>query len=75
MRRLTARFRRSQGGAAAVEFALVCSVLFTLIIGIFNLGWALYCGSDVRHAIERGSRIYLTSPNATEPFQIDRMCP
>ena len=64
--RFCSRFRSSQEGAAAVEFALVCSVFFTLVIGIFNLGWALYCGADVRHGIERGSRIYLSNPSATD---------
>lgn len=65
MKRFLAKLRRANGGAAAVEFALVSSVFFTLVIGIFNLGWVLYCGADVRHAVERGSRIYLSNPNAT----------
>jgi Flp pilus assembly protein TadG len=60
------RLRRSRSGAAAVEFALICSLFFSIVLGIFNLGWALYCGADVRHAIERASRIYLATPNATD---------
>ena len=60
------RWRRDERGGTAVEFALISSVLVTLIMGIFNVGWAIYCGGDVRHGIERGSRIYITNPTATE---------
>ena len=65
-RGLATRFRRAESGAAAVEFSIIASLLFTLILGIFNTGWAIYCGSDVRHAIERGARIYIVKPAATD---------
>ncbi len=55
-----------EGGAAAVEFAVLSSVFISFILGIFWLGWGLYCGSDARHAIERASRIYLSNPQATD---------
>ena len=63
---LPRRLGRDTAGAAAVEFSLVCSILFTVIIGIFNLGWALFCGADVRHGIERASRLYLADPATTD---------
>jgi Flp pilus assembly protein TadG len=63
---LLSRLKASRSGAAAVEFALICSLFFSIVLGIFNLGWSLYCGADVRHGIERASRIYLTTPNATD---------
>ena len=52
-------------GGAAVEFALVLPVLATFVFGIWFMGWALFCGSEVRHAVELGSRIYITNPTAT----------
>ena len=55
-----------EGGAAAIEFAIVSSVFISLVLGIFWLGWGLYCGSDVRHGVERASRIYLSNPQATD---------
>jgi Flp pilus assembly protein TadG len=61
-----ATWSRDESGAAAVEFALISTVLITLIFGIFNTGWAIYCGADVRHAIERSARIYIAKPTATE---------
>ena len=63
---LIAALRDDQSGAAAVEFAFISSILFTFILGIFWLGWGIYCGADVRHAIERGSRIYLSNRTATD---------
>ena len=52
-------------GGAAVEFALVLPVLATFVFGIWFIGWALFCGSEVRHAVELGSRIYITNPAAS----------
>ena len=57
---------RDEGGAAAVEFAIVSALFITFVLGIFWLCWGLYCGADVRHGIERASRIYLTNPGATD---------
>ena len=63
-----ARLRRGfadRAGSAAVEFALVIPVAATFLFGIWYVGWAINCGSEVRHAVELGSRIYITNPNAT----------
>lgn len=68
MRRLLDPLRRwaaERAGAAALEFALVLPVLITFLMGIWYVGWALNCGSEVRHAVELGSRIYITNPNST----------
>ena len=54
-----------RSGATAVETAIVLPVAILFILGIFQLGWGFYCGYDVRHAIERGARIYLSTPTAT----------
>jgi Flp pilus assembly protein TadG len=53
-------------GAAAVEFALVLSPLLALLMGIFFVGWGLHCGGEVRHAVERASRLYVVDRDATE---------
>lgn len=49
-------------GATAVETALILPVLLTFVFGIFNLGWAMYCGAEVRHAVERSSRLLIKDP-------------
>jgi Flp pilus assembly protein TadG len=54
-----------RSGATALELALVFPALITLIMGIFYAGWAMYCGSEVRHAVELGSRVYIVNPSAT----------
>lgn len=53
-------------GAAAVELALVLPVFITFVFGILNLGWALYCGAEVRHAVERSSRLLIVDPTTSE---------
>lgn len=55
-----------ESGATAVEFALVGAAFITFVLGVFWTGWGLYCGADVRHAIERASRIYLSNPQTTD---------
>lgn len=57
--------RRGDGGAAALEFALLAPVLLALLFGVFELGWALHCGATVRYAIERSSRALITDPTTT----------
>lgn len=54
-----------RSGAAALELALVFPLLTMLIFGIWYLGWNIYCGGEVRHAVELGSRIYISNPSAT----------
>jgi Flp pilus assembly protein TadG len=52
-------------GAAAVELALVLPVFITFVFGILNLGWALYCGAEVRHAVERSTRLLIVDPTTS----------
>ena len=62
-----ARPRRGpEDGAAALELALVSPLFIACVFGIFNLGWALYCGAEVRHAIERSTRVIIADPATTE---------
>lgn len=59
-------FAADRSGATAMETAIVLPVAILFIIGILQLGFGIYCGDDVRHAIERGSRIYISNPTATD---------
>jgi Flp pilus assembly protein TadG len=52
-------------GAAAVEMALVFPLFMMFSFGAWCLGWGLYCGGEVRHAVELGSRVYISNPSAT----------
>ena len=54
-----------EGGAAALELAMVMPALVIFIFGIWYMGWSLNLGGEVRHAVELGSRIYITNPAAT----------
>lgn len=60
-----ARFRRDEGGASAAEFALVAPLLFTLLFGLFQFGWALHCASSVRYALEDSSRLIAVDDDVT----------
>jgi len=61
-----ARLRRPrrgwEEGGSAVEFALLSPVLIALVFGVFELGWALHCSSDVRHALEATGRTLELNP-------------
>lgn len=46
-----------QGGAAAVEFALVCLVFFTLLIGIMEMGRLLFYWNAAAEATRWGARL------------------
>ena len=63
-RRLAA-FGRDASGATAVETALVTPFLMMFLFGVFELGWAMQCGSSVREAVEHGSRALISNPDMT----------
>ena len=63
---MTRRFLTDRDGAAALETALVAPIFITLVLAIFNAGWALYCGGEVRHAVERSTRLLIADPDTPE---------
>lgn len=59
------RRRGWREGSTALETALVAPVFLTMVLGILMVGWGLYCGAEVRHAVERSSRMLIVNPEAT----------
>ena len=55
MRRLLKR-DRSDEGAAAVEFALIAVILFTLLLGIVQFGYLFFQWNEITHAAREGAR-------------------
>jgi Flp pilus assembly protein TadG len=57
-------------GAAAVEFALVSFLLFTLLLGIIGFGFVLFAQQSALHAAREGARLAAVGVNGTcKPFQ------
>ena len=56
------RRRGARHGGSAIEFALLSPVLIALVFGVFELGWALHCSSNVRHALEATGRTLELNP-------------
>lgn len=53
------RFFRAQGGAAAVEFALIVPVLAALLLGVFDLGQMTYDRTDLHTAVRSGAQYFM----------------
>lgn len=51
-----ARFRRSQCGASAVEFALVAVPFFLILFGVIEGGRLLWTQLGLQHAVEMAAR-------------------
>jgi Flp pilus assembly protein TadG len=49
--------RATQSGVAAVEFALVCSVFFTLLLGAVEMGRLLWTWNAATEATRLGARL------------------
>lgn len=58
--------RKRQQGVAAVEFALVAVILFTLLFGIMEMGRVLFMMNTTTEATRLGARIAVVcDPNAS----------
>jgi len=68
---VSARARRGtrglgdEGGATALEFALVAPLLIVLLVGTFQLAWAMHCAASVRWSLETNARSLLMTPGTT----------
>jgi Flp pilus assembly protein TadG len=47
---------KKETGAAAVEFAIVCFLLFTLVFGIIDFGFAFFSWNTAANAAREGAR-------------------
>jgi Flp pilus assembly protein TadG len=61
--RAPSRRGRGDGGVALVEFAIVMPLLFLLIFGIIDFGWAFYQKLDVRHGARETARLVAVNFN------------
>lgn len=58
-------------GAALVEFAVVAILLFTVLFGIIEAGWAFSNQLDVRHAARQGARVAAVVGNPADVLDAD----
>jgi len=65
-RKKTIPERARQGGAAAVEFALIAMVFFALLIGIMEFGRVLFTWNSAAEATRRGARIAIVTDPASQ---------
>jgi Flp pilus assembly protein TadG len=66
MNRSKVSARRSlhrEEGAAAVEFALLASILFILVFGIIDFGFAFHAWNDTSNAAREGARRAIVDPD------------
>lgn len=59
------RQKRTQRGAAALEFALIVPILVSLVFGIADFGWAINRDTLVNNAAREGAREGSLNPDAT----------
>ncbi|RWP03413.1 TadE/TadG family type IV pilus assembly protein [Mesorhizobium sp.] len=60
------RFTKSDAGAAMVEMAIVAPLLFTLVLGFVDFGYALYQWNAATKAVQLGARLAsISDPVAT----------
>ncbi|TIN49727.1 MAG: pilus assembly protein [Mesorhizobium sp.] len=60
------RFAKSEDGAATVEMAIVSTLLFTLVLGFVDFGYALYQWNAATKAVQLGARLAsISDPVAT----------
>lgn len=66
------RRRGNERGANLVEFALVAPLLFALLFGMIEFGWAFAQNLDVKHTAREAGR--LAAVNATPAEISNRVC-
>jgi len=53
---------RRQRGTTTVEFAIVATVLFTVLFGVIEVGRALFVWNSINEATRRGARVAAVCP-------------
>ena len=64
-RLLRALWRDGQGGAA-IEFAVLSPLLFTILLGIVEMGRMFYVREALEYATEQAARYYMVNPSAAQ---------
>jgi len=77
---LLRRFRRSRGGSAAVEFALVAPVFFALLFAIIETGIVFFADQALETVTQNSARTILTGQTQNSgltlaQFQQNVVCP
>jgi Flp pilus assembly protein TadG len=67
-RLLRSAFRLDEGGASAVEFALVLPLLLVLILGIYTFGMTINHYEMLTGAVSEGARALTLSRGTTTPY-------
>lgn len=52
-------------GSVLVEFALLLPIFIALILGVFELGWALFAQNAMQDATRQGTRLAVTENTGT----------
>lgn len=61
-----ATFARATGGAAAIEFAVIASVLVFVCLGVVELGRGLHVRSELSFVADLAARKVLIAPDVTD---------
>ena len=54
-----------RGGVAAIEFVIVAPLLFTLLLGIVDVGRMFYVRQTLEYATEQAARYYALNPTSS----------
>ncbi len=65
------RFMSCDKGTAAIEFALIGLLLFTVTIAIIEAGRVLFMINEISHVADRASRVVLLNFNVAESELVD----
>jgi Flp pilus assembly protein TadG len=67
-RRLLRRYRRSQSGVTAIEFAIVAPPFFMLLMAIFEVGIMLFSEYVIEHGVGQAARMIRTGEVQLQPM-------
>lgn len=67
------RFARCRSGVAAIEFAFVSMIFFSLIIGIIEVGRGLHMRNHLAHMLDIGAREFIMDNELTQEQLTTRM--
>ncbi|HWV97124.1 MAG TPA: TadE/TadG family type IV pilus assembly protein [Xanthobacteraceae bacterium] len=72
------RWRRSQHGSAAIEFALVAPMFFGLLFAILEIGLTFFAGQVLENGLQQSARLMFThqaaDSNMTQQQFTDDLC-